>query len=297
MSNLNSGKGKFNKFIMGKGFYFALAVCLVGAGAAAWVSVDKTINSLQTSPLEETPPAQTQQAEQKMENVVKTPEVKTPEVQTPPSTPNDSASTQTPPQTEPNPAPAAQAEATTDQPVPEPTSSVEVPDSSKEVSQPSASSSVSEEPSEPVAQSEQQELPQNVPTSSFVLPVNGQMLNEFSGENLVKNVTLNDWRTHNGVDLKAEIGTEVNASESGTVTKISTDPLWGNVLEVTSANHVVLYCGLADDIPVKVDDMISVGQIVGKIGTIPCESALEAHLHLEVKENGKYVDPMSLVAE
>lgn len=292
MSNLNSGKGKFNKFIMGKGFYVALAVCLVGAGAAAWVSVDKTINSLQTSPLEETPPAQTQQAEQKMENVVKTPEV-----QTPPSTPNDSASTQTPTQTEPNPAPAAPAEATTDQPVPEPTSSVEVPDSSKEVSQPSASSSVSEEPSEPVAQSEQQELPQNVPTSSFVLPVNGQMLNEFSGENLVKNVTLNDWRTHNGVDLKAEVGTEVNASESGTVTKISTDPLWGNVLEVTSANRVVYYCGLADDIPVKVDDMISVGQIVGKIGTIPCESALEAHLHLEVKENDKYVDPMSLVAE
>ena len=36
----------FQKFISGKGFYLALAVCLAGAGAAAWVAVDKTIQSV-----------------------------------------------------------------------------------------------------------------------------------------------------------------------------------------------------------------------------------------------------------
>ena len=33
------------KFLLGKGFYAALAVCVLGAGAAAWVIVDKTIDS------------------------------------------------------------------------------------------------------------------------------------------------------------------------------------------------------------------------------------------------------------
>lgn len=32
------------KFLLGKGFYAALAVCVLGAGAAAWVIVDKTID-------------------------------------------------------------------------------------------------------------------------------------------------------------------------------------------------------------------------------------------------------------
>lgn len=38
------------KFLLGKGFYTALAVCVLGAGAAAWVIVDKTIDSLTAEP-------------------------------------------------------------------------------------------------------------------------------------------------------------------------------------------------------------------------------------------------------
>ena len=60
----------FQKFISGKGFYLALAVCLAGAGAAAWVAVDKTIENIETTPLSETPQVQQQAdsapAEQKL---------------------------------------------------------------------------------------------------------------------------------------------------------------------------------------------------------------------------------------
>ena len=38
------------KFLLGKGFYAALAVCVLGAGAAAWVIVDKTIDSFTGQP-------------------------------------------------------------------------------------------------------------------------------------------------------------------------------------------------------------------------------------------------------
>ena len=40
------------KFLLGRGFYAALAVCVIGAGAAAWVIVDRTIDSFTAPPAE-----------------------------------------------------------------------------------------------------------------------------------------------------------------------------------------------------------------------------------------------------
>lgn len=41
------GKGKFTSFLTGKGFYAILAICLVGAGVAAWGAADRTLNNIQ----------------------------------------------------------------------------------------------------------------------------------------------------------------------------------------------------------------------------------------------------------
>ena len=43
---LKPKENKIKKFIMGKGFYAVLALCLVGAGTAAWLSVNKTLGAL-----------------------------------------------------------------------------------------------------------------------------------------------------------------------------------------------------------------------------------------------------------
>lgn len=48
--------GKIKGFFTGKGFYIALAFCLVGAGVASWIAVDKTLESLtdqQSVPVED----------------------------------------------------------------------------------------------------------------------------------------------------------------------------------------------------------------------------------------------------
>ena len=42
----NNKKGGLGGFISGKGFYAAMAVCLTGAIAAAWVTADRTISSI-----------------------------------------------------------------------------------------------------------------------------------------------------------------------------------------------------------------------------------------------------------
>lgn len=293
MSDLNS-KGKFNKFIMGKGFYVALAVCLVGAGAAAWVSVDKTISSIESSPLAETPPAQlenTQPAEQKLNDITKGNTASN----LPELTENSSAeNTPQPPQT-PIAQPVSPAESSKeDVPQTEADTSTSL---SADASSSQAPDSASDPQSEPVMQSAQQVQQQTSPDSSFALPVNNEIMAHFSGDTLVKNVTLNDWRTHNGIDLKATVGTDVKAASGGTVTSVSTDPLWGNVVEITSGNRVMTYSGLADNIPVTLNDVVSAGQSLGQVGEVPCEITLEPHLHFSVKEDGKFIDPITLVNE
>ena len=41
----------------------------------------------------------------------------------------------------------------------------------------------------------------------------------------------------------------------------------------------------------KVGDMVSRGQVIGAIGSNASEAYLGNHLHFEVEENGKKIDP------
>ena len=250
----------FQKFISGKGFYLALAVCLAGAGAAAWVAVDKTIENIETTPLSETPQVQQQAdsapAEQKLDNIAQ----------------DDSLSLQ---KEEPEDSTSAAADgdsAPADQSMKQQINADagEQDDSSTQVSQPSV----------------QPEL---------TLPVSGAAITPFSGDMLVKNETLGDWRTHNGIDISAATGTAVTAASDGIVTSVHSDPMWGNVVEVTSGEVVMTYAGLGDDIAVSVDQQVTAGETLGSVGQIPCELSLEPHLHFDVQVNGDYVDPASLV--
>lgn len=126
-------------------------------------------------------------------------------------------------------------------------------------------------------------------------PVSGRILNSYSGDELVYSKTLGDWRTHNGIDISAATGTAVTAASDGIVTSVHSDPMWGNVVEVTSGEVVMTYAGLGDDIAVSVDQQVTAGETLGSVGQIPCELSLEPHLHFDVQVNGDYVDPASLV--
>lgn len=168
-------------------------------------------------------------------------------------------------------------------------------DSSTQVSQPSVqpeSSSSAGESAEASAQPGQQQSSEDF---SLTLPVSGAAITPFSGDMLVKNETLGDWRTHNGIDISAATGTAVTAASDGIVTSVYSDPMWGNVVEVTSGEVVMTYAGLGDDIAVSVDQQVTAGETLGSVGQIPCELSLEPHLHFDVQVNGDYVDPASLV--
>ena len=123
-------------------------------------------------------------------------------------------------------------------------------------------------------------------------PVSGRVLNAYSGDELVYSKTLGDWRTHNGVDYAADKGAEVTAPAAGKVVETGTDDKWGPVVAIEDASgRIWRVCGTTDA-KVKKGDTVSAGQTIGKVGSVSCECAEESHIHLEVMEGEKYLDPI-----
>ncbi|WMJ82631.1 peptidoglycan DD-metalloendopeptidase family protein [Oscillospiraceae bacterium LTW-04] len=171
-----------------------------------------------------------------------------------------------------------------------------------ESSQPSSSSSKvqssSSQPAERSTGSGQSGVPASSAKLSLTMPIEGEVFTPYSNGELVKSETLGDWRTHNGVDIAAEQGAAVKAAAKGKVTAVRSDALWGYVVEITHSNGVVTnYCGLAKQLSVKEGDSVKLGQVVGLVGYIPAESLMPSHLHFECKQNGKFIDPMSVMSK
>ena len=108
------------------------------------------------------------------------------------------------------------------------------------------------------------------------------------------NETLNEWRTHNGVDYAAEAGTAVTAALDGVVEEIEEDPLLGNCVTLSHDSGVkTLYAGLEAFADGLVEGAtLSRGDMVGTLGTTAAfEAHLGPHLHFEMTTPQGYVDP------
>lgn len=152
-------------------------------------------------------------------------------------------------------------------------------------------------PTEPPTEVEppEDEIPEEeTPSHSLVPPLTEyEILNPFSNGELVKSETTGTWQTHNGVDLGCETGADVFSIDTGTVTEVSNDALWGYTITIDHNNGVVSrYCGLDGSVEVREGDIVQSGEKIGIVGnTADIESALAPHLHLEVKKNSEYIDP------
>lgn len=130
-----------------------------------------------------------------------------------------------------------------------------------------------------------------------IMPVKGEISHPFSNGELVKSETLGVWKTHDGCDILCDLGTEVKSMSEGVVKEIKEDPLWGVYVIVEQGNGLdVQYCGLAKELNVKAGQEVKQGEILGKTSdTNQCEIVQQPHLHLGVKQGGKWIDPMSVI--
>ena len=155
--------------------------------------------------------------------------------------------------------------------------------------------------SEPSATSEAtqsaSEEPTEKPTLRTAAPVAGQTVAEFAADCLGYNATTRDWRTHSGMDIAAEAGTQVCAAAAGTVYSVYDDEELGmTVVVVHDGGYTTQYASLAAEVSVAPGDTVALGQPMGTVGnTALLESALEPHVHFAVTCNGDPVDPQEFL--
>lgn len=161
-----------------------------------------------------------------------------------------------------------------------------------------------EQPQEKAQEGKKANAPAQVPVAaapvadSFILPVTGgQVLRGFSGDQLVKDETMGDWRVHSGVDITCADGNKVCSIGDGKVTKIFHDEMTGYCVTIDHGNGVVSTVrGLMKNATVKEGEAVKKGTVIGGGGsTNVTESKLEPHIHLEVTKDGALIDPLTLI--
>ena len=160
-----------------------------------------------------------------------------------------------------------------------------------------AQTTVHTEPDKP-SNSIQVSAPASVKETIFTLPVQAtEVQREYSGETLVFDPTMKDWRTHGGTDFSCDEGDTVMAVLDGAVTEIFEDAMKGHCIRIDhGAELESLYCGVIALDNLKVGTSVSAGQTIGRAGnSVLAESAQECHVHLEMTEDGTAVDPMSIL--
>ena len=138
----------------------------------------------------------------------------------------------------------------------------------------------------------------NTPVSSsdivvFVSPLEKATISkEFSDKQLLEDKTTGIWQTHQALDFSAKEGDKVKAVYKGTIEKVENSMMDGMVITLKISNNLkVVYKSLSSEALVEVGDTVQTGQDIGFAGTNITEKAEGVHVHIEVYENNKLVDP------
>ncbi len=147
---------------------------------------------------------------------------------------------------------------------------------------------------------DENEKPEPKPLA-FVSPLVGSVSCGHDLTTPVFSNTLGAWKVHAGLDISADEGASVYASEAGVVSGIYSDPMLGYTVELTHEGGIkTRYSNLAKsaDSTLKVGDSVASGDVIGTVGdTSTSELAEEPHLHFEVVVDGKKVDPLDYITK
>lgn len=131
--------------------------------------------------------------------------------------------------------------------------------------------------------------------ASWIWPVVGEIERGYTVEALAYDVTMADWRTHDGVDILAQQGEVVCAAADGEVVSIEQDDLYGTTVIIQHGEGIrTVYSNLADTPTVAVGDTVKSGAVIGSVGkTAVCEIGQGSHIHFAMSKDGQSLDPMN----
>lgn len=126
----------------------------------------------------------------------------------------------------------------------------------------------------------------------FSMPVEGEVIKDYSEKQLQYSATYGDMRIHTGIDIACEDGTSVSAAGDGEVTAVEESASLGTVVTIDHGNGISTKYASIKNASVKKDDKVTAGDIIGTVTAVPSECADQSHLHFEVFKNGHSADPL-----
>ena len=95
------------------------------------------------------------------------------------------------------------------------------------------------------------------------------------------------------MDIKADKTSVIKASADGVVTSILSDPRYGLTVVIShDEGYETIYSNLLTAEFVVEGEEVKQGQTIGTAGnTASFESGMESHLHFEIMQDGKYLNP------
>jgi murein DD-endopeptidase MepM/ murein hydrolase activator NlpD len=101
-------------------------------------------------------------------------------------------------------------------------------------------------------------------------------------------------RFHNGIDLRANIGTPIRAAMDGTVVDVGFNREYGNYIILSHhGGYQTLYAHLST-FNVRRGDRVIQGNKIGEVGNTGRSTG--PHLHFSVFRNGRHVNPLDLLS-
>ncbi|MBR5236659.1 MAG: peptidoglycan DD-metalloendopeptidase family protein [Clostridia bacterium] len=152
-----------------------------------------------------------------------------------------------------------------------------------------------EEPEQPTAL--MASAPQTTPPE-LIWPIESDIITPFSQDKLIKSKTMGDWRVHEGVDLKAEGGTEVRAAGDGVIERAYQDSQMGFTIIIDhGGGYKSVYQNLASVEMVKEGECVTKGRGIAAVGNSASAEMLDAaHLHFAVMAGEAYQNPEDLIS-
>ena len=136
-----------------------------------------------------------------------------------------------------------------------------------------------------------------IEAAEYSVPLSGEVIAHYSPEQPVYSYTLKDWRTHSGIDIAAAEGTNVLNVCEGVVESAATDDLLGNLVVVRHTDGKISRYASLGTIAVQEGQTVAKGDPIGTVGkSMLLECGETDHLHYELWENDKPVDPTFLMA-
>ncbi len=150
-------------------------------------------------------------------------------------------------------------------------------------------------PTTPTAE-EKQDVPveEPKPQKAYSMPVNGEILKDFSLTALQYSETYGDMRIHGAVDISCKEGTVVTACTDGKVESVEQTATYGTVVTIDHGEGLVIKYSSLKNVNVKNGDTVKTGDNLGTVTEIPSECTEQSHIHLEAYKNSQPISILSL---